>query len=153
MAITISNKDVVRRLYKEVWNERKLQVMDELVSKSHALIDPMIDGSSVGPAAYLEQVQRLVSAFPDLRFTIDDYVCEKDKVAAVWCFTGTHKGEAFGIAPTNRKVSVPGITIHQLSGGKILDSQAVWDTLGLMVQLGASRPTKIEMHALSARTI
>ena len=151
--MSTTNKEIIRRLYKEVWNERKTNVIEELISKSHALIDPMIEGSSVGPTAYREQVQRLVSAFPDLRFTVDDYICEKDKVVAVWCITGTHKEEAFGIAPTNKRVSVPGITIHQLSGGKILDSQAVWDTLGLMVQLGVSRPTRIEERALSARTI
>ena len=151
--MSTTNKEIIRRLYKEVWNERKINVIEELISKSHALIDPMIEGSSVGPSAYREQVQRLVSAFPDLRFTVDDYVCEKDKVVAVWCITGTHKGEAFGIAPTNKRVSVPGITIHQLSGGKILDSQAVWDSLGLMVQLGVSRPTRIDERALSARTI
>ncbi len=151
--MSLANKEIVRRLYKEVWNERKLHVIDELISRSHALLNPMIEGSAVGPTAYREQVQRMLSALPDLRFMIDDYICEKDKVVAVWCITGTHKGEAFGIAPTNKRVSVPGISVHQLSGGKILDSQAMWDALGLMVQLGVARPAKIEIHALSARTI
>ena len=151
--MAINNKDIVRRLYKEVWNERKLQVIDELISKSHALLDPMIDGSSVGPTAYREQVQRLTGALPDLRFSVDEYICERDKVVAVWTITGTHKGEAFGIAPTHKRVTVPGISVHQLAGGKILDSQAVWDALGLMVQLGVSRPTKPESRAFYARTV
>ncbi len=151
--MAVTNKDVVRRLYREVWNERKLHVIDELLSRSHALLDPMIDSASVGPAAYREQVQRLTGAFPDLRFNVDEYICERDKVVAVWTITGTHKGPAFGIAPTNKRVTVPGISIHQLSEGKILDSQAQWDALGVMVQLGVSRPTKMESHALSARTI
>ncbi len=146
-----SNKDVVRRLYKEVWNERKLNVADEVISKSHALIDPTFTGSAVGPAAYKTQVQRFVAAFPDLRFSVDEYVCEKDKVVAAWIISGTHKGEVFGIAPTNKKVSVPGITIHQLSNGKILDSQAMWDAHGLMIQLGVGQPAKMEARAASTR--
>jgi steroid delta-isomerase-like uncharacterized protein len=151
--MAVNNKEIIRRLYKEVWNERKLQAIDELISKSHALNDPITVGSSVGPAAYRVQVQRFVSGFPDLRFAVEDHICEKDKVVAVWTITGTHKGEAFGIAPTNKKISLPGITVHQLANGKILDSLAVWDCLGLMVQLGAARPAKVETHAVSARTI
>lgn len=143
----ISNKDVVRRLYKEVWNDRKLHVADEIFSKSHALNDPTFTGSAVGPAAYKTQVQRFVAAFPDLKFAVEEYICEKDKVVAAWTISGTHKGEVFGIAPTNRKISVPGITIHQLSNGKILDSQAMWDALGVMVQLGHSQSAKMETRA------
>ena len=143
----ISNKDVVRRLYKEVWNDRKLHVADEIFSKSHALNDPTFTGSAVGPAAYKTQVQRFVAAFPDLKFSVEEYICEKDKVVAAWTISGTHKGEVFGIAPTNRKISVPGITIHQLSNGKILDSQAMWDALGVMVQLGHSQSAKMETRA------
>lgn len=146
-----SNKDVVRRLYKEVWNERKLNVTEEVISKSHALNDPTFTGSAMGPAAYKTQVQRFVAAFPDLRFTVEEYICEKDKVVAAWTITGTHKGEVLGIPPTNKKVSVPGITIHHLANGKILDSQAVWDAHGLMVQLGFSQPVRMEAHAASTR--
>ncbi len=146
-----SNKEVVRRLYKEVWNERKLNVTEEVISKSHALIDPTFTGTAVGPAAYKTQVQRFIAAFPDLRFTVDEYICEKDKVVASWTISGTHKGEIFGIAPTNKKVSVPGITIHQLANGKILDSQAMWDAHGLIVQLGLLQPAKMEARAATAR--
>lgn len=151
--MAINNKEIIRRLYKEVWNERKFDVIDEIISKSHALSDPITVGSSVGPAAYREQVQRFVTAFPDLRFLVEDHICEKDKVVAVWTITGTHKGEFLSIAPTNKKISLSGITVHQLGNGKILDSQAAWDAQCLMVQLGVARPVRTETHALSARTI
>jgi steroid delta-isomerase-like uncharacterized protein len=147
----VNNKEVVRRFYKEFWNERKLEVAEELISKSHALNDPTLTGSTVGPAAYSAQVQRFVAAFPDLRFNVEEYLCDKDKVVASWTFTGTHKGEMFGVAPTNKKVSFSGITIHQLSGGKILDSQAIWDALGLMVQLGVANSPKAVARAAAAR--
>jgi steroid delta-isomerase-like uncharacterized protein len=146
-----TNRDVVRRLYKEVWSERKLEVTEEVLSKSHALNDPTSTGSTVGPAAYKTQVRRFVAAFPDLRFTVEDYICDKDRVVAVWTITGTQKGEILGIAPSNKKVTVSGITIHQLSAGKILDSQTVWDAFGLMIQLGVPNPAKLEALAASAR--
>jgi steroid delta-isomerase-like uncharacterized protein len=145
--MSATNKDVVRRLYKEVWNDRKLEVAEELISKSHALNDPTFAGSAVGPAAYKTQVLRFFTGLPDLRFQVEDCICEKDKVVASWTMTGTQKGELFGIAPTNKKVSFSGITIHQLSNGRILDSQAIWDALGLMCQLGLAVPMKAMTRA------
>jgi predicted ester cyclase len=37
---------------------------------------------------------------------------------------------------TGKKVSVEGITIYYITNGKILDSYARWDALGLLRQLG-----------------
>jgi len=132
----IDAKVIVRRLYEDVWNKRKLDVVNDLFSPSHALRDNNSSGSSVGPEAYKIQVAMFLAAFPDLRFTVEDTVAEKDKLVASWTISGTHKGEFMGIRPTNKKVSVEGITIHYLANGKIIDSNTSWDALGLMRQLG-----------------
>lgn len=129
-------KAIVRRLYEDVWNKRKLELVSDLFSPSHALRDNNSSGSSVGPEAYKIQVTMFLAAFPDLRFTVEDTVAEKDKLVASWTISGTHKGEFMGIRPTNKKVSVEGITIHYLANGKIIDSSVSWDALGLMRQLG-----------------
>ncbi len=149
--MSVSPKEVIRRLYKEVWNERKLDLIDQLVSQSHALVAPNVSGAAVGPAAYKRQIAAFVAGFPDLRFVVDEIISENDKVVAVWTWTGTQRGEYLGIAPTNKKVSVAGITIHQIAAGKILDSQAAWDSLGLLRQLGVELPHKLERRAVSTR--
>ncbi len=131
------NKAVVRRLYEEVWNKRKLDVIKEIISPSHALHAPNISGSSIGPEAYKRNVLVFLAGYPDLHWTIEDTIAEKDKVVACWTISGTHKGDFMGIAATNKKVSVDGITIHHLAGGKIMDSHSNWDALGMMQQLGA----------------
>jgi steroid delta-isomerase-like uncharacterized protein len=130
------NKIVVRRVYEEVWNKRKLEVADEVISPSHALHDPTVSGSQIGPEAYKQQVIRFTTAFPDLRFAIDDIVSEEDKLVVSWTISGTHKGEFMGIAPTDTKITFTGITINHIANGKILDSDISWDALGLMRQLG-----------------
>ncbi len=147
--MSVSPKEVIRRLYKEVWNERKLEVIDQLVSQSHALISPLVLGPGMGPAAYKKEIASFIGAFPDLRFTVEETICEKDKIVASWTFTGTHKGEFLGIAPTNRKVSVTGITIHQTADGKILDSQATWDAITLFQQFGVELPIRLTRRAAS----
>jgi steroid delta-isomerase-like uncharacterized protein len=134
--MSMENKTIVYRLYEEVWNKRKLEVVDELISPSHALQDPIVSGSQVGPELYKRRVVELTTGFPDLRFTIEDTIAEKEKFVVSWIISGTHKGEFMEIPATGRKISVEGITIHHIRNGNILDSHARWDALGLMRQLG-----------------
>ena len=129
-------KSIVRRLYDEVWNKRRLEVANELISPSHALQDPHLTGSAVGPEAYKRVVTQFLAGFPDLRFTVDDIVSEKDKVAVSWTISGTQKREFRGIPATNKEVSVDGITINHVANGKIIDSCVSMDYLGMMQQLG-----------------
>jgi steroid delta-isomerase-like uncharacterized protein len=132
----VDTKAIVRRLYEDVWNKRKLELVSDLISPSHALHDNNSPGSSVGPEAYKAQMALFLAAFPDLRFTVEDTVAEKDKVAASWTISGTHKGEFWGVRPTNKQMSMDGITIHHIANGKIIDSYISSDALGLMRQLG-----------------
>jgi steroid delta-isomerase-like uncharacterized protein len=138
--MSAANKAIVHRLYEEVWNQRKLEVIKEIISPSHALQAPNILGSSIGPEAYKRNVQAFLAGFPDLRWTIEDTIAEKDKVVACWTISGTHKGDYMGIPATNKKVSVEGITIHNVAGGKIMDSYSNWDVLGMTQQLGVASP-------------
>jgi len=148
--MSADNKTIIRRLYEEVWNKRKLEVISEIVSPSHALQGPNISGSSVGPEAYKRQFLLFLAGYSDLHFTIDDIIAEKDKVVACWTFSGTHRGDFMGIPATNKKVSMDGMTIHHLAGGKIMDSYGNWDALGMMQQLGVV-PIFGQAKSLAAR--
>jgi predicted ester cyclase len=53
---------------------------------------------------------------------------------------GTHRGPFMGIQPTNRELSWTGITIDRIVEGKIVESWANWDMMGMMQQLGVVRP-------------
>jgi predicted ester cyclase len=79
----------------------------------------------------------MYNAFSDLHLTIDDIIVEGDKVAARFTFSGTHKGEFLGIPPTNKKVTIWGIWIDRIAGGKFVESWVRYDSLSFMQQLGA----------------
>jgi len=151
MSVAAAHKEVFGRLYHSVWNDRRLEFLEKVIVKSHALGDPTVSGGGVGPAAYRRQVERFLTGFPDLKFTVDETVSEKDRMVVAWTMTGTHRGEFLGIPPTNRKISFSGISIHQIAEGKILESTAQWDVLALMQQLGISIPLKFDVLATSAR--
>jgi len=152
MSVAQAHKVVFGRLYHSVWNERRLEFIDKIIAKSHALGDPTLSGGAVGPEAYRRQVERFLKGLPDLKFTIEETVSEKDKLAVAWTITGTHRGEFLGISPTNKKLTMSGISIHQIADdGKILESTVVWDVIAFMQQVGVASPLKLDELAASAR--
>jgi len=142
-------KKVVRRLYEEVWNQRKLEAVSELIAPTHALNDPHLAGSAVGPEAYKGIVARFIAAFPDLRFSVEDFIAEKNKVVACWTFSGTHKREYRGVPATNKKISFDGVTVNHVANGKIIESFVTMDYFSLMQQLGVL-PSSVEKSFRSA---
>jgi steroid delta-isomerase-like uncharacterized protein len=90
-------------------------------------------------------ITKMRAAFPDLHFEVDDIVQEGDIVATRSTMTGTHLGRfAMGpleaIEPRGAKVSVRHMHFFQYENGRVKDLWHVWDTLGLMRQLGAPAP-------------
>lgn len=59
-----------------------------------------------------------------------------DRVAERWTGRGTHRGELQGIAPTGRRVEVPGSVFYRIVDGKIVEFRGQLDMMGLMQQLG-----------------
>jgi predicted ester cyclase len=53
-----------------------------------------------------------------------------------YTWSGTHRGEMAGIAPTGKRVEVGGIEIYRIKGGKVTDVWRIEETLSLMQQLG-----------------
>jgi steroid delta-isomerase-like uncharacterized protein len=151
MSVAAAHKLLFGRLYQTIWNERRLEYIEQVFADTHALGDPTVDGQGVGPKAYRRQVERFVTGLPDLKFTVDDTISEGDKMVVAWTITGTHKGEFLGVPPTNRKVTFSGITINQIADGKILETTVIWDGLGLLKQFGIELPVQYEMLAASAR--
>ena len=82
----------------------------------------------------------LRAAFPDMHWVIQEQISERDKVLSRFEWTGTHRGTFLGVPATERPVTVWGMVVDRLEGGKIKDTRIIMDTLGLMMQLGAVPP-------------
>ena len=77
----------------------------------------------------------LKPAFPDLIVEIHDMLAAGDKVTTRKSFHATHKGEFFGVAPTNRNVVIDVIDIIELRNGKCVAHWGILDLHGLLAQL------------------
>ncbi len=76
-------------------------------------------------------------AFPDTQITVEDQIAEGDLVVTRWTARGTHQGELMGVPPSSNRATVEGITINRIADGKIAESWANYDALGMMQQIGA----------------
>jgi steroid delta-isomerase-like uncharacterized protein len=134
--MSAENETIVRRFFDEVCNDRQLDVADELFVPDHVYHDPQIPGTQPGPEGMKQTIGTYQLAFPDAHWEVVEMLSAGDRVVTRWIGSGTHGGELMGIAPTGREVSVPGHWIHHVEDGRIVESWNVWDTLGILQQLG-----------------
>ena len=82
-------------------------------------------------------VNVFASGFPESHFDLDDEFAVGDKVVTRWTYHAVHSGVFQGLPPTGKQVSMTGITILRITGGKIVENTVELDQLGLLQQLGA----------------
>ena len=134
-----ANQQLVRRFVEELWNGRKLELADELIS-SDCQTHQLRSGASVaavsrGPAAIKEHVAEWLRGFPDLRFTIEQIFSFGDKVFTQSVMEGTHTGRWLEIAATNKRVTIRMMTVHRIAHGKIAEDWVLVESLGFFQQL------------------
>lgn len=130
------NERMIRRIYDELWNERKLEVADEIIAEGGTNYDTGLLPMPFGPEGMKGTVLMVTAAFPDNRHEVEDVVALDDKVVLRCTLTGTHEGPFMGIPPTGRKIEVNEIHIYRLEDGKAVEHRVVRDDLGAMRQLG-----------------
>ncbi len=144
----VSNVRLARRWFEEVWNQRRTDTIDEL------LTDESVSHSEAGPLRGKQEFKErahavFLSAFPDLRMTVEGVVAEGDEVVVRWSVTATHWGDGLGFPATGREVSFRGMTWIRFSVGKMVEGWDCWNQAGLMLSLrepveSPSDPTSIQ---------
>lgn len=125
----------IANFFDEIWNWGNLAVVGQNVTSDFVHHDPANPWQAPGPAGVTELVRTYRTAFPDLRFDLEDAIPTGDKVVVRWRARGTHTGSLRTILPTGTHVTVTGITIFRLAEGKIAEAWTNYDMLGLLSQL------------------
>jgi predicted ester cyclase len=76
------NTAIVRRWFEELWNQRRLETIDELLAPdavSYDLAGP--DSTLRGRDAFRAAAETLLAAFGELHFTVEDIFGVDDRVA------------------------------------------------------------------------
>ena len=77
-----------------------------------------------------------LSGFPDLNFKVLEVYAKGNSVVTHWEMSGTHAGNFRNKSATGRKIKIDGVSIDEISNGKIISGKDFWDTKILDQQLG-----------------
>ena len=143
--MTTSPLDISRRFFHEIWNERKLDVADELFTEAtvtHQLRSAP-GGEATAPRRPADIKRELASwfeSFPDLHVEVEYQRGFGDEVVTQCVMRGTHRAAWLGIAPTDKEVYVRMVLRQRVHRGKILEDWLLADWHGFLAQLGVLPP-------------
>jgi steroid delta-isomerase-like uncharacterized protein len=130
------NISLMRRWFKEVWNEGRVQTIYDLLDEHISGWGQDEPGVEIRkPADFVALYNRSHGAFPDMKIAIEDAFGAEDRVVLRWSAAMTHTGNYLGMPATNKKVRITGITIARIANGKIVEGWDNWDQLALMQQV------------------
>ena len=124
----------VETLYR-AFSEQNPNLVDSVLAPTWEDL-PLAPGQEPGPAGIKPIIRMVAAAFPDIHGTIHDMLQEPGKIGVRAEISGTHLGELFGIAPTEKKVSFRLHEFHTITKGLITTTWHMEDWFGLFLQLG-----------------
>ena len=129
----------MQRWFEEVWNKQSEEAIDEMCDKdvvANGLTDA--EGNTIrGVEAYKTLFRTFISAYPNMKITVEDTITEGDKIAARCRVSATHEGEGLGIAPSSQPVEFTGMTMVRIKDGKIVEAWNEFDFMKMYSQVGA----------------
>jgi predicted ester cyclase len=141
-----ANKQLVRRHFEEIFNQKNFAVCDEIMAQEfveHAAAPfaPSAPGKVNGPQAMRQTAEWLLTQFPDLHMRIEAMVAEGDTVAVRILSEGTNLGALNGVVPpTGKRFSARQSHWYRVEEGKLVEHWATREDLPTMLQLGIIRP-------------
>lgn len=121
--------------YNELWKPAGLDRAEDVIAPH--FIRYGSSGQFSGVAAFKRYVLHYLNAFPDLRFAVEDWLTQGEKVTIHYSFTGTHERAFMGTAATGRWIRAEGVAIYRVVDGKLVELWDFLDLFGIAEQLGA----------------
>lgn len=131
--------DPLPRLHRfiEFINSGNTDIGKEVISDSAIFHVPFGPEPLKGLDGYLRVLGMMRGAFPDINWTLQETVCEGDKIVARFETRGTHQGPFIGVPESGKEICMTALNIYRFKNGKIVEERGQPDIFGLMVQIGA----------------
>ena len=130
------NKKIIQTYFNEVWNNGKVELLDDLLTEDYINHTPSTPNPPRGAIGLKPIVLAIRKGFPDLHFEIKEIIATEDRVVARMVMTGTQTDTLFNIPPTGKRIQVNQLNIEKIENGKIAEHWRVTDELTMMKQLG-----------------
>lgn len=126
---------VLGRRIVDAINTGNVAVFDEIYAPSYVDRNPF-PGATPDREGSKQSLKQFRTAFPDLRYTIEDEIASGDKLVTRLSARGTQKGEFLGVPATGKQATWSELHIGRITDGKVVEHWGVGDQLGMMQQLG-----------------
>ena len=132
-----ANKAVVQRLFDEVWNGKRLDVIDELYSPDYVADYRPYAPLREGPDAVRAMVESAWQTFPDYHEELIAMVAEGDRVAVHLRITGTQDGAWGPVPPTGKRLEFDEMIMLKFDDQhRVVHQRGVVDNLAGLRQTG-----------------
>ncbi len=128
------NKAVVRRIFEEIVNQGREDVIDELFDENYVDHGPGQDLH--GRDEFRSVIRMWLGAVPDVHCEVSHLIEEGDTVGWVVHTTGTHTGDALGIPATGKRFDTVSANIGVVRNGKAVEHWSEQGMLAMLQQLG-----------------
>jgi predicted ester cyclase len=133
--MTTDIQRTAERIPLEVLNGGNFGLLDELLTPDFVDHFPQ-PGTPATREGLKQTLTGLKTAFPDLRYTIEDAIVCGDQVVHRLSATGTMKSDFMGIPATGKQATWTEIHIGRGVNGRLTEHWGLVDQLGMLVQLG-----------------
>jgi steroid delta-isomerase-like uncharacterized protein len=134
------DKALVRRWTDEVLTRGNIWEVDELFTPNYVLHDSNLAQEVHGREGIKQYATKLHVASPDVCFTVEDQIAERDMIVTRWTARGTHQEEFLGIPPSGNQMTMSGIQFDRVVDGRIDET---WISYHLFTD-NALNPKRVE---------
>ena len=128
---TEQNKALVRRFITEVFEQGRMEAVDELCA------DDFIGHTwgNADKAGLKAAMERVAKGLADAHFKVEDMIAEDDRVVVRVTASARHVGDVMGLPATGRSYEISEIHIFKLRDGKIAEHWHEYNPGAIMKQL------------------
>ena len=132
-----NNKQLVETFIQELFSKGDLDAVDRYLDPEFVNHDLPFPGAPSGREGMRLAAASFREALPDWHSDLDQLISEDDIVVERFTASGTHSGAPLlGVPATGKTITISGINIFRLAGGRIVERWGRLDEAGLLRQLG-----------------
>jgi predicted ester cyclase len=121
--------------YVGYWNTANFQGIEDFLCADFELIESPEFEAKKGIDKLKQTILDIHAAYPDFHITINELICDKNKMAGIWTITATNTGQGTR-PPTGKHLNVKGISVFHFRDGKLKDEWVSENEYYWLKQLG-----------------
>lgn len=135
-SMSAENKALIEKHIDLSWNKGKYGLLQQIVAKGFRYQTTFKDDFK-NFDDYIEYVEDIRRAVPDLEVSIEEIMAEDDKVITFSTFCGSFSKPLFGMPANGKVIAFSAASVWVISRGKVVEQTTMVDLSGLKKQLAA----------------